>query len=71
MFRENQNESQERRIQELMQKGLQDLRLLKVSLPLSTWLSWLPLRDARTMRSKYRNGFVMISSVYAKVQNEK
>lgn len=36
MFRENQNESQERRIQELMQKGLQDLRLLKVSLLLST-----------------------------------
>lgn len=30
-FREHQNESEERRIQELIQGGLQDLRLLKVS----------------------------------------
>lgn len=30
-FREHQNESEERRIQELIQTGLQDLRLLKVS----------------------------------------
>lgn len=32
MFREHQNETQERRIQELMQEGLQSLRQLKVSL---------------------------------------
>lgn len=29
-FREHQNESDDRRIQELIQSGLQDLRLLKV-----------------------------------------
>lgn len=30
-FREHQNESEDRRIQELIQSGLQELRLLKVS----------------------------------------
>lgn len=31
-FREHQNESDERRIQELVQKGLKELQMLKVSL---------------------------------------
>ncbi|KAK2753768.1 hypothetical protein FQN55_000131 [Onygenales sp. PD_40] len=39
-FREHQHETEERKIQELMQKGLQDLRMMKVGICYTIQATW-------------------------------
>ena len=39
-FREHQNETESRRVQEFIQKGLQDLRMMKVGFPLGYDRGW-------------------------------